>query len=73
VSEITYTGTGDQFAAPASAVDWWMNISTSGHREAVLNPGIKEIGIGIMSESADGSAPPHALTGTYVITFGACQ
>jgi uncharacterized protein YkwD len=59
-------------ASPAGAVNWWMNISKSGHREAILDPAVKEIGAGISSQSADKNLQPQALMGTYVVNFGAC-
>lgn len=70
-SEIAYTWAGDQ-ATPVGAVNWWMNISTSGHREAILNPEIKELGIGISNQVADRNVQPQAMMGTYVVDFGAC-
>jgi hypothetical protein len=77
VSEIAYTGAStqaeNQVAAPMNAVDWWMNVSTGGHREAILNPDIKEFGIGFVGIVADKDVPTAPLMGAYVIDFGACQ
>lgn len=74
-SEIAYNAAGD-FAAtsPIGAVDWWMNISTGGHRQAILNPEIREIGFGWMDVVSDGNIPvSQKPAGTYVINFGACN
>jgi uncharacterized protein YkwD len=57
---------------PAGAVNWWMNISKSGHREAILDPSIKEIGVGFSGQTADKNIPPQQYMGTYVVNFGAC-
>lgn len=59
-------------ATPAGAVNWWMNISKSGHRDAILDPQIKDIGVGFSGQSADKNIQPQALMGTYVVNFGAC-
>lgn len=59
-------------ASPVGAVNWWMNISKSGHREAILDPAVKEIGTGISGQSADRNLQPQAQMGTYVVNFAAC-
>jgi len=69
--EIAYTWAGDQ-ATPIGAVNWWMNISTSGHREAILDASIKEIGVGIGGQVADKSLQPQTDMGTYVVNSGTC-
>lgn len=69
--EIVYTWAGDQ-ATPVGAVNWWMNISTSGHREVILDASIKEIGVGIGGQVADKSLQLQADMGTYVVNFGVC-
>jgi uncharacterized protein YkwD len=71
-SEIAYTWSGDQ-AAPVGAVNWWMNISKSGHREAILDGNVRELGVGyggVVAASNIGSNPDM---GTYVVDFGACN
>lgn len=70
-SEIAYTWAGDQ-ATPVGAVNWWMNISTYGHREAILDGSIKELGVGVGGQAADKNLQPQANMGTYVVNFGAC-
>jgi uncharacterized protein YkwD len=74
-SEIAYTWGGDPAAAsPVGAVNWWMNVSTHGHRQAILDPAIRQIGIGWMDVVADGSvAATTKPAGTFVIDFGACN
>jgi uncharacterized protein YkwD len=69
--EVAYTWAGDQ-ATPVGAVNWWMNISMYGHREAILDASIKEIGVGIGGQVADKSLQPRSDMGTYVVNFGAC-
>jgi uncharacterized protein YkwD len=58
VSEIAYTGAGKgcplgACSTPVAAVNWWMNISTQGHREAILSPAIREIGVGVGADVAN--------------------
>jgi uncharacterized protein YkwD len=72
VSEIAYTGAGADFSSPKAAVNWWMNISTSGHREAILDTRIKEIGIGFSGQVVDPTIAPQSNMGAYVVDFGAC-
>jgi uncharacterized protein YkwD len=78
VSEIAFNWAGKGSAenpggpTPVGAVNWWMNISTSGHREAILDASIKEIGVGISGQTADKNIPPQQFMGTYVVNFGAC-
>jgi uncharacterized protein YkwD len=79
VSEIAYTGAGNgcplvACSTPAAAVNWWMNISTQGHREAILSPAIGEMGVGVSGDVAN-TDPAQNLAmekGTYVVSFGAC-
>lgn len=71
-SEIAYTWSGDQ-AAPVGAVNWWMNISKSGHREAILDSAIKDIGVGYGGVVAASNIGSNADMGTYVVNFGACN
>jgi hypothetical protein len=80
--EITYSGTGNdplqnkcqlvECSTPAAAVHWWMNVSTSGHRQSILNPEFREIGVGVSGIGADDQIPPQPSMGTYVVTFGNC-
>lgn len=72
VWETTYTGTGGDSATPAAAVNWWMNISTFGHREILLKPEARQLGIGFRGEGADETVKPGTLMGTYVVDFGDC-
>jgi uncharacterized protein YkwD len=71
--EITYTWWGDQ-ASPDSAVNWWMNISKGGHREAILDPGLRSFGVAVKPDVADGGLKPGPgdKMGTYVFDFGTC-
>jgi uncharacterized protein YkwD len=71
-SEIAYTWSGDQ-AAPVGAVNWWMNISKSGHREAILDSAVKELGVGYGGVVAASNIGQNADMGTYVVDFGACN
>ena len=70
-SEIAYTWAGDE-ATPVGAVNWWMNISTFGHREAILDPAVKELGVGASRQVADRNVALQSKMGTYVVNFGAC-
>jgi uncharacterized protein YkwD len=73
VSEIAYTAAGlGGGATPLGAVNWWMNISTSGHREAILEQKIKELGVGFSGQVANRTVPAQPDMGTYVVNFGAC-
>jgi uncharacterized protein YkwD len=73
VREITYTWWGDQ-ASPDGAVNWWMNISKGGHREAILDPGLRSFGVAVKPDVADGGLKPGPgdKMGTYVFDFGTC-
>ncbi|MGE0827194.1 MAG: CAP domain-containing protein, partial [Candidatus Binatia bacterium] len=70
-SEIAYTWAGDQ-ATLVGAVNWWMNISKAGHREAILDASSKDIGVGIGGQVADKTLQLQTDMGTYVVNFGAC-
>lgn len=70
-SEITYTGYGTG-ATGLSAVNWWVNVSTFGHRANVLDRNVTHIGVGVAGPSADPAAGSNAQQGTYVVNFGAC-
>lgn len=82
VSEIAKDGAGTNVtecppgacSTPFFAVHWWMNISTAGHREAILNPAIKEIGVGVRGDVANKDPAQNAQSekGAYVVNFGAC-
>jgi uncharacterized protein YkwD len=50
-----------------------MNISKSGHREAILDNAIKEIGVGYGGVVAASNIGQNADMGTYVVNFGACN
>lgn len=45
-SEINYYGSGTDMT-PAAAVRWWTEVSKKGHREAVLDPRVTAVGIGV--------------------------
>lgn len=51
---------------PRQIVQAWMH--SAGHRQNILNPRFREIGIGVRKGSPAGSGPPAA---TYTTTFGA--
>ncbi|MPY56225.1 CAP domain-containing protein [Streptomyces spongiae] len=72
VSEITYTGWGGS-GTPRAAVNWWVNVSTWGHRQIVLDPSLKEIGRWALGGAADPAGANASGAGTYVVTFGSCQ
>ena len=54
-------------ATPASIVRSWM--ASPGHRQNILSPRFKEIGVGIAPGSPSGSVP--AISATYTTAFGA--
>jgi len=64
---------GDSCGSPLSAVDWWMNISTHGHREAILDPKWTSIGIAVLGEVADPAIATVPNRGLYVLDFGMCH
>ncbi|RSS57736.1 CAP domain-containing protein [Streptomyces sp. WAC06614] len=70
-SEITYTGWGSGWGTPQAAVNWWMN--SPGHRAAILDPGVREMGPWAQPGSADPGGASSTTAGTYVVTFGRCQ
>ncbi|MEU7556358.1 CAP domain-containing protein [Streptomyces sp. NPDC044571] len=72
VNEITYTGWGGS-GTPKAAVNWWVNISTWGHRQIVLDPNLRDIGRAALPGAADRSGAGASGAGTYVVTFGRCQ
>jgi uncharacterized protein YkwD len=73
-SEIAYTWASESYeTTPIGAVNWWMNISKGGHREAILNNEITQIGVGAGGIPADGKLPTTGSAGTYVVNFGACN
>lgn len=82
MAEITYSGTGNDASGvgcpliacstPAAAVNWWVNISTSGHRLRVLDPAVREMGVGFSGEGANKNVPPQPQMGSYVVDFGDC-
>ena len=67
-------GTGAACSTPAFAVNWWMNISTGGHREAILEPRIREIGVGVRGDVANKNEEQNRQRekGAYVVNFGDC-
>jgi uncharacterized protein YkwD len=74
----TFSGTnhacpGSSCGSPEAAVDWWMNISHSGHRETILDPQLKEFGIGAFGEVADPAIANVNPRGLYVADFGYCD
>ncbi|MFE9824299.1 CAP domain-containing protein [Streptomyces sp. NPDC005791] len=71
-SEITYTGWGGG-GTPRAAVNWWMNISKAGHREAILNASMTALGTGVQGGAAAPAGRGFTDAGTYVVTFGRCQ
>ncbi|MFI6145285.1 CAP domain-containing protein [Streptomyces sp. NPDC051109] len=72
-AEITYTGWGGSAGTPNAAVNWWVNVSTYGHRERVLDPSMREIGAWAQPGAADRAGAGASQAGTYVVTFGRCQ
>jgi hypothetical protein len=54
-------------STPAFIVDGWMH--SAGHRANILQPGFREIGIGIVNGTPRGSTP--ATSATYTTDFGA--
>ena len=60
-------GTGS-LATPGSIMQAWMN--SPGHRDNILNPDYREIGIGIV---AGNPAAPDGLGATYATEFGAIE
>jgi uncharacterized protein YkwD len=72
VREITYTGWGGA-GSPRAAVNWWVNVSTWGHRQIVLDQSLTEIGRWGLGGAADPAGATASEAGTYVVTFGSCQ
>ncbi|MEV1245503.1 CAP domain-containing protein [Nonomuraea sp. NPDC049750] len=72
-SETTYTGWGTGYGTARAAVNWWVNVSTYGHRQIVLSPTLTDLGIGVAAGSADPAGAGAAGGGTYVVDFGRCQ
>ncbi|MFG6200004.1 CAP domain-containing protein [Nonomuraea sp. JJY05] len=72
-SETTYTGWGTGYGTPRAAVNWWVNVSTYGHRQIVLSPTLTDLGIGVAAGPADPAGAGAAGGGTYVVDFGRCQ
>ena len=64
--EILAWGTGP-LATPAAIVKTWM--SSTGHRDNILNPAFNEVGVGITDGSPQGGLP--AVSATYVSELGA--
>jgi hypothetical protein len=63
-----YWGWGTPLQTPRSAVTWWMN--SSGHRANILDPALKDLGVGVvLGAPRPGSYPDAAI---FVQTFGAC-
>jgi uncharacterized protein YkwD len=50
-----------------------MNISTHGHREAILDPKWTSIGIAVLGEVADPAIATVPNRGLYVLDFGMCH
>jgi uncharacterized protein YkwD len=71
-SENTFNGYGAG-ATAYSAVDWWMNVSIYGHREAILDPDKQHIGTGVAPDVADPTLALDPDVGTWVVDFGLCQ
>ena len=71
IRENTYTGWGAPASTPRAAVNWWMG--SAAHRETILNPQLKDTGIGVAVGSADPSAGSITPAATYVQTFGTCS
>jgi uncharacterized protein YkwD len=72
IGEITYTGAGGSHYPPNAAVNWWMNVSTSGHREIILDPEFTHFGIWASGQTADRQLEGISPAGTYVVVFGTC-
>ena len=80
--EIVYSGGGNDpnttkcplgaCSTPAAAVNWWMNISHAGHREAILSSGFRQLGVGVSGVDANGDDPLQAEMGAYVVDLGDC-
>jgi hypothetical protein len=80
--EIAYAGGGNDpnktscpliaCSTPAAAVNWWMNISTHGHRELILSSGFRELGVGVSGVDANGDDPLVAEMGAYVVDLADC-
>jgi len=59
--------------SPLAAVDWWINISTHGHRETILDPKLEDIGIAALGEVASPNFASAPNRGLYVVDFGFCH
>jgi uncharacterized protein YkwD len=76
-SEIAFTWAGSagsrgEDSTPRGAVHWWMNISTSGHREVILDPAVKQFGTGYDGKVASRDVAPQREMASYVVDFAAC-
>lgn len=72
-AETTYTGWGTGAGTPRAAVRWWVHVSTYGHRQIVLSPTLRDLGVGVAAGSADPAGAGSPGGGTYVVDFGRCQ
>ena len=54
---------------PRDAVRWWM-ASTAGHRENILDPGLRDIGVGVAKGAPQPGTFPNAAV--FVQDFGVC-
>jgi uncharacterized protein YkwD len=71
VAEITYAGTGPG-STPAAARHWWMEVSTGGHRDIILDRQLTDIGIAAVVGNAHVGHESDTPAVTYVVTFGTC-
>ncbi|MEV8550841.1 CAP domain-containing protein [Streptomyces glaucescens] len=71
-AEVTYNGWGGS-GTPRSAVHWWVYVSTYGHRQIILDPGLTDFGVGSIAGAADAAGVGKTDAGTYVVDFGVCR
>jgi uncharacterized protein YkwD len=64
--------TGDAASAPTprDAVTWWMG--SPGHRANILDPGLTELGVGVVPDTAAPVDGDPIASGTFVADFGTC-
>ncbi|HYF25088.1 MAG TPA: CAP domain-containing protein [Baekduia sp.] len=67
----TEPATGAHPPTPRGAVEWWYH-SPYGHRDAMLNPKFKELGVGVARGFAFPQDVGSAPAGTFVQQYGSC-
>ncbi|GII97330.1 CAP domain-containing protein [Sinosporangium siamense] len=72
ISEVTYAGAKGAGLA-SRALNWWVNVSTQGHRGAVLDSAWTHFGYWATGQSAFRRHARAKDGGTFVVVFGRCS